>query len=683
MKPRVYGSNIQAYNSDYNFSQGSNSFKGGDSLKPIRLSIALVLIGILTLLISSLATNTVYAQRDIVVQRGETVTITVVLLQNGTYGNPVPEQMIEFFDQTHNLLLNTDTTDSDGLASIDWSIPLGYPLGPTLINATFRGNESLFLSPSTQWVVLHIVSSVQLVIDYNITPLAPGDQFSFTVLLLDDTSAPIGNASLIVLNGNTVLTTSSTNSSGLALFTLHCNNSWSVFGENTIRVVHQEDLINFYASAEESFTINIQQIITSINVNNSPDEIALGSVLEFEVSLSGSEGGISTEVGVFVDDALVDSITTDTLGSCSYNLIVDTRFLPGIHTFQLVYNGSERYAGSFTGFELRIISPVYLDIEIPTVPIIGNVLEFRIGLLDYFNRPFDETIIRLSDATNTLNNTSQVSYLPPSSSIFLSMLAPPGLHDLEIELVNPFITNNTYSLSLVVWSRPKITLEECNILHFASPNQKIAFSFEMTDWTGNCSNRSSQVLINGLYRFSAATNNDGIASFTLSAPSSEGMCNLSLVYTGNITLYELTEKYEYLFMVSYTIPIQAELIGYEVVPPLQEVRLNLRIRCLNGTLLSGIYIRFIWLTQMSDVRSQDGGFLTLHLAVPQESGNYSLYYEIDGGHGLYHSGSIEITILLQDILASQGVGIKGFIVSIIISFCAILPSIVKQRSLVK
>jgi hypothetical protein len=641
-----------------------------------------VLVGILISLVLSSTINTAHAQENIVVQRGDTITITVFLLQNGTYGTPVPNQMIEFFDQTHNLLLGIDTTDSIGTASIDWTIPIDYFLGPVVVNATFRGNESMFLSPSTQFVVLCIVSSVQVIIDYTIGFLAPGDQFNFTVLLLDDTNTPIENASLIALSGNTVLATSRTNLSGVALFTLHCNSSWSVLGENTIRVVHQEDIINFYASAEESITVDIQQIPTSINTNSRPVEITLGNSLDFEANLTGSGGGISAEIGVFMDGILIDSMTTDVLGSCSYSLVIDTRFSPGIHTFQLMYNGSERYASSFASFNLRIVSPVFMNIDSPAFPIIGNTMEFKIELRDYYDRPFDETMIRFSDSSSMLNYTSQISYVPPSSSIWFPILGPPGPHILNLELVNSFITNGSYSISLLVWSRPDMTLEESSILHYASPQQELAFSFKMTGWSGNCSNRIWNVLVNGLYNFSIATDSDGIASFIISAPNSEGMYNLSLVYDGNTELYELTVKCEYLFMVRYSIPAHAELVEYEVVPPLQEVIIHLRIRCLNGTLLPGIYTRFIWLSQTNYVQSQIGGLLTLHLPVPHENGTYHLYYEVDGGYGLSRSaGSIEITILLQDVLASQGVGIEGFIFSIILSFGAISLPIIRQRGL--
>ncbi|PNX52410.1 MAG: hypothetical protein BV458_09735, partial [Thermoplasmata archaeon M9B2D] len=252
-------------------------------------------------------TSPVSAEGEVVVQRGETVTITVHLLQNGTFGDPVPDQTIEFYDQTHNTLLGKDTTNVSGIASINWTISLSFPLGPTLINATFRGNESLFLSPSTQWILLNIVSSTQIILDYEIGPFAPGDSFCLTASLFDDSNAPISNSTLIVMSENILLASSITNSSGIALISIQCNTSWANYGENIIRVIHQEDLINFYAETEESITIDIQQIATSLKVENHPNDVLLGDSLTIDINLSAGDSGISTEVRVYVDDDLFDT----------------------------------------------------------------------------------------------------------------------------------------------------------------------------------------------------------------------------------------------------------------------------------------------------------------------------------------------------------------------------------------
>lgn len=625
-------------------------------------------------------TNPVSAEGEIVVQRGETVTITVHLLQNGTFGNPVPNQTIEFYDQTHNTLLSNDTTNVSGTASINWTIPLSFPLGPTIINATFRGNESLFLSPSTQWVLLNIISSTQIILDYEIGPVAPGDSFCLTASLFDDSNTPISNSTLIVMNENILLASSITNSSGIASFSIQCNISWANLGENIIRVIHPEDLVNFYAETEESFTIDIQQVVTCLKVENQPDDVLLGDSLTIDINLSADDGGISTEVRVYVDDEFFDILTTNAFGNATFSLDINTRFMPGLHIFQLTYNGTERYTSSFISFELRIMSPALLDIEIPTIPILGNTTPIKIAVNDYYGRPFEGIHITLSDNTSGFTTTLQVLYSPPTSEIRFPFSTPPGMHYLKLVVENSFITNGTHYFSLVVWSRPVLVLEESNIIHYASLAQELLFTIRLKDWSGNCSHHSLQALINGFVVFTETTDNDGIVSFRMIAPDLEGLYNISIVYTGNDTLFEISVKYDYQLTISHFIPVHLELYQFEVFPPLQEVVVQLRIQCLNGSWLAGIPISFVWLSYKITIQSEQGGALLLHLPVPSEGGNYSLYYEVKSGHGLsYSSGSIKISILRIDAMASQGIGIGGFTLSILTSLVIIVTPMIRHR----
>ncbi len=651
-------------------------------MKSMRMYSTLLLLGVFILLTLSSVTNTATAEGETVVQRGESVTITVLLLQNGTYGNPVSEQRVEFFDQTHNIPLGNDTTASSGIASIEWAIPLTFPLGPTLVNATFRGNELLFLSPSAQWITLKIISSTNLIIEHETGPFAPGDSFTISALLLDDGNTPIADAKLIALKGNTVLGMSITDLSGIATFTLRCNDTWSVLGENVICIVHELNLVDCYASTTKSFTIDIRQIVVSIDVGSHPTEVMLGDTLYFELGLSCSDGGISAELGVFLDDTFIDTIFTDALGTGTLFFTLDSRFVLGMCTFEIVYNGTVRYTSSINGFELSIVSPALVNIRIPSVPVIGFDAEIEMTVLDCLGRPLTGTHITVLDASNGLNTTLQFLYDSSIAAILFPILGPPGQHNLLIELGNRFITNDTCYYSLTVWSAPVLILQECNVLHYASPNQEILLAIRLTDFAGNCSHRNLTILINDFAAMSASTNPDGMASLRVNAPKSEGAYSISFLYAGNISQYELSTSYDYELIVSRQIPVQIETSHFEVIPPLQEITMLLRARCLNGSLLAGITVKFIWLLHDYYVQSQEGGVLTLHLSIPPEGGYYSLSYEVEGDDGLsYSAGSIEIPILQADILASQGVGIIGFAVSLMITLVSMVIPLIKRKHL--
>ena len=92
---------------------------GGISLRTTDTGSTLLLIIALAFLLLSSGVGTVSAEENFVAVRGDNVTITVTLLQNGTFGNPVPNQRIEFYDQTNNLLLGIDNTDITIAAKFD------------------------------------------------------------------------------------------------------------------------------------------------------------------------------------------------------------------------------------------------------------------------------------------------------------------------------------------------------------------------------------------------------------------------------------------------------------------------------------------------------------------------------------------------------------------------------------
>ena len=114
-------------------------------------------------------------------------------MQNGSYGEPVQNQSIHYFDQTFNTFLGSSNSNQNGIASLDWDIPLDHSLGLTVINATFYGNESLSLSPSYQRVTILVLSSTRLEVSQILMMLAPGDLLSFSVHLADDSNVSVSN----------------------------------------------------------------------------------------------------------------------------------------------------------------------------------------------------------------------------------------------------------------------------------------------------------------------------------------------------------------------------------------------------------------------------------------------------------------------------------------------------------
>lgn len=657
-----------------------NNITGGILLQTTNMGGVLILVTTLALLIFTSGIGTVSAEGELVAIRGENVIISVILLQNGTYGNPVPEQRIEFYDQTNNLFIDNSITDSNGLASINWNIPIDYSLGPIIVNATFFGNESIFLLPSYQSIILNILASTEIVLQDTPVMLAPGDILSFSITLLDDTSNPISDRTIFVFNDDILLSTSVTNVTGGASFSIHCNSSWNLIGENVIQIVHDQDIDNYYERAEALFSVEIQKIQTLIQSNFSLDSIPLSANLNIEVELRSIEGGISTNLEVLLDGSPLTFTTTDNAGDGTIHLDIDEQFSLGSHLLNIIYNGSERYAETSFNIEFDILSPAILDFTVPTA-VIGLDTNMTISLCDVLGRPI-EGMLTISDISNGKNMSIQTSQDTIDINIEFPIWGPVGLHDILLEIRNPFVSNKSIIYTIIVWSQPEFGLHHSNILHFASPNQELVFIVQLTDWSGNISFQSIQLLCNEEILSSSITDENGIAIITSLASSHEGIYNLSITYPMNITRYELPAKLDYHLTVSIFIPVLVELDYFEVIPQLQKISIFLQVQCLNGSFVEGIAIKIIWESIESYTVTQQGGISVIHLPVPDTSGNYTLYYEIEQNHNLaYSTGTINIPISLVDVLNSQGIGINGFVIGILASFAVVAIPLIRQKYL--
>ncbi len=530
----------------------------------------------------TLSPDIVAAQDEIQVIRGNTITITVTILQNGSYGYPVQYQRIYFFDQTNNTLLGSDISNQDGVASLDWKIPLSHTLGATIINATFYGNDSLLLAPSYQRVSLLVFSQTRIEIDQIPETLELGDMLSLDIHLVDDSNSSIANAELAIFKDTMLLATGTTNLSGIA---------------------------NLYTT-------------------------------------------------------------------------IDERFALGMHILRICYNGSEHYTQSTLEKTIVISSPITITTRFPEIVEIGSNLPIEITITDVFNRFIPNSILSIFDTTSDQRYSSPIDdtvidfqYIPQG---------PPGTHTLIIEVTdNPYISNNSLTMNFTFWSRPEIILLNTGVEHYASPNQELTFEIWLIDWEGNCSLRHLQLMINNETYSSSITDIKGEAFLTFTAPATEAQYNISIVYNGNTSRYELGTKYDYNLFVTQVMPIRIDLDSYEVIAAFHELSMKLTVRGLNGSLLNGVILRFSWLSANITSESLDNGLIILHLAVPTVSGEYTLYYESESTRFTASTrGSIMIEITINDILTTEGIGVTGMIFALLASIGIAAVPILRRRYLV-
>lgn len=621
----------------------------------------------------------IIAENENTAIRGDRITITAILLQNGTYGIPIPNQVIEFYDQTMNSYINYGITDDTGIVSIHWNIPNDYPLGPTVINATYRGNESLFLAPSCQWVTINILSSTLMTVNNNEDVVAPGDYFSFAIHIFNDTLDPIQDATISVYANDILLATAVTNSSGGAFFLINCNTSWSNLGDNIIHVIFEQDLENYYSRAESIFVIKVQKLDTQINIESFTGQPILGDTLDATITLNCTEGGVFAALDIILDEHYLTTINTNDQGSCNLNLDIDDRYFLGQHSLRIIYNGNERYSESIIFRQFDVFGFVHIECEANIPVIIGSAIELNIKANDILNRPI-LGILYISDQTDGHNISIQIPTNTNNVKIPFPVINQAGLHNLSIKIENSFVINGTLSYSFIAWSLPKIELLKINVIHYASPNQEIMFLVHLTDFSGNISHKDIQLLLDSSIVQSFFTDINGTVTFTINAPSIESNYNYSIYCSEDTKLFELAARLDYHVIVTKQIPIMVNLIHYEIISPLQMIEMKLQIICLNGSLLKGLSLEFLWLSIEKSAITKDNGEIILQLPLPSTSGNCSLYYEIKATKYLaYSSGTIILSIPFVSILAAQGIGIGGFAITFTVTSILFAIPIIRQR----
>ncbi len=628
--------------------------------------------------------TTVSAEGENVVSRGETITITAQLLQNGTYGDPVVNQRIEFFDQTHDSFLGSAMTDSNGLARIDWPLPSEHPLGLTMINATFRGNQSLSLSPSCQWMPLTVVSQTTMKIQVEDSDLAPGDDLDLIVHLLNDMNESLSGASLMVVSDSLPLGSGITNDTGYVSFSFHCNTSWAQLGANTVSVIYEGNMALFQKGVETSFSVTVDQIETLIKHDNAlSDIVTLNDSITLPFTLWANEETLPNGLMMVSLDGVTHSlITTNGSGVATLDFRINEAISLNNHTLIIEYTGTDRYSTSILQIHFTVTSPVLIEVLLPEYIVTGTELEISVVVQDILNRPIPSASITILDTLTEKAVTKPLTSNNNSTQLFLPITGPRGIREFVITINDAqYVTNGTYRFSEPIWFRPTLSLNQSNILGFASPQQEILLVVHLINNNANYSNKLVEVYsIDNTLISQSITNQVGIATMAFLAPSSEGHFVFLIVCSGNESAYELSVILEYSFTVAKTIPVIIIFDYYEIIPQLKEIHVQLTIQGLNGSLLRSIPISYGWLSANMEIASSNYGLISLHLAIPSTAGSYLLSYESKASGSLQsYAGSVVIVIGEADVSAAQGIGIIALAIGSCLSISLISIPLIRRR----
>ena len=638
------------------------------------------------LLCIGITTYPVSAEEYPVVSRGESFNISATLLTNGTSGVPLANQKVYFFDQTWNSLIASTETDSNGIASIDYSFPMNHPLGNTIVNITFRGNTTLALAPTYQWFVLLITSSTNIELHVPISEFAPNDNLEFSIHLVDDITNPVVSANLTILCDGISILDIHTNETGYASILIPLNPTNFSLGHHTIEVRYEGDSTQFYRGSFALFEFNINRIPTYfeiLTISNNP--VMLAQPWSTTLQVMTEEGHLTMEtIHILLDGTYFATVSTDPEGHVRFSLLINQSFSIGEHTLTFEYLGNERYQQSIVDIVVNVGSSLYLNITPLNYAEIGQNLTLRIDALDAYSRPLSDGIIEIIDLST---NQIVVSPLSSQSTTFVQfpIFGGKGPRLLHINVTNGILlNNNTIILNLNIWTRPTIEILSSNILGYASPQQTLLIGIRLEDYRGALSDKLLQLFLSGTNETTSVnTRIDGLARIEFQGPSAEGYYLLYILYEGNQSDYELSCFREFSFIVSQTIPIEVILSDYEIISPFASIRVRLKIQALNGSYLEGIPLHYNWITMEGNSISTTDGITELHLPMPPVSGIHTLHYEIGAIGGLQAtSGIIYIITTSTDANSSQGVGFYGLFIGFVSSLGISLIPVFRRRLLV-
>ncbi|MDF1537365.1 MAG: hypothetical protein P1Q69_00455 [Candidatus Thorarchaeota archaeon] len=652
-------------------------------MKTIRC-VTILTIGLIFLI--GINAHPVFAEEMTVVSRGELFTLTATLFSNGTSGTLLPNQVVYFFDQSYDELMSSAITDGDGVASIDYSFDHSHPLGPTLINITFIGNESIALAPSCQWLTLMVTSLTTISITASNAEYAPNDHLKFSSILYDDSGNPVNNAELSILSDSEFITSDLTNTTGHVIFDVILDFTNFSLGQHTIDVVYGGDQSRFYRGSTISFQITIDQLSTTIELNDITNNlIMLNQTWTASIQLLTEESSLAySPIDLHLDGTYLYTLNTDALGSAEIRLHINQTFEIGEHVLVFEYPGSYRYLSSATDVIINVGSPIYLNMTPLNLAEIGGFLKLRITAYDLYSRPLSHGAVQVSDNLSSSNVTATISNTPTIEVLF-PVQGEIGIRTFKAQITNGvLLTNNTNFLIIDIFSRPHIEISDTNILGYAYPSQTWVLSVHLHDYRGNLSNRFLEYYFSGVsQRLTAITGIDGMITIEVICPDLEGDYFLHVTYEGNTSEYELPCNQTLAFTVSQKIPIVVSLEKYEIITPLNTIEVTLRLQSLNGTYPKDVVVIYQWLSIDSSKSSGLDGYLDIQLPIPSNSGVHSLMYEIAPTNGiLSHSGIIYIIITSTDANASEGIGLYGIIIGFVGSVCIFSIPLVRRRLIV-
>ncbi len=642
------------------------------------------IIGILIFAIVLSGAVSTNGRSTLLVCRGETLLLSVSLLPSSLPGTSVANQEVEFYVETYDLFLGTGLTDESGRVDFQWTIPYDFPVGPIVLNATYRGNESLALAPCYEQFELVVLASTTITIQLdpvNIT-LAPGDFFVLRASLQDDRGAPLAGKRITVASNEQVIGYGTTDANGSVSLNISVSLSWAVIGENELSVCYLGDNTSqYYASSHAYCSVSIARRTSQFTPISVPYQVTVNTTVMVTTVLDSLSQPIeNADVLATLDDRTIGTFRTDHAGMINITIHADQELGLGNHSLTVFFEGSDRYDPASYSLSFAVTSPTLLDIQSDSRWLIGSWALLNVSVTDALGRSVSPALVVLESPELSLYCVEPVVENRTSVEFSLRVQGSPGKHTLLLKVrLNEFLENVSCVFSVDYAYQHRVSVRT-NTLGFSCPHQEVVFLVEVTNETGPLAGETASLLLDGHLLGAQDISSEGTASFPIWAPSSIGTYEYMVVLSGR-SQYELNATSTYILRVRTEIPARLGLVEYTVEPPLQEIHAYVQAQALNGTSLGFVTVQFTWLSRSVVAQTDAEGFAMLHLPVPNRPGTYVLFYETPSGRGLAaSSGFLEIVLKANDILSSQGVGIRTFFYSLIASFAPVTAVLMKRRA---
>ncbi len=629
----------------------------------------------------------VAATDTITISRGEPFQISATVLTNGTFGEPILQQLVEFYDERFNQFIGASVTNEQGIATLEYEFPISYPKGYTLINATFRGNESLALAPSCQWISLVVTSFSYLDLQIVKTNLAPDETLVFSFTLFDDSENPIENASLEVLCDSILVCDVATNKTGQTIVNINLKNSSIGLGSHSIEVIYEGNLTYYYRGVSASFDFEVRRLETSIqSLTPTPETISLNQTSIIVVDLTSIEGNpINASLQILIDGITIENTITNSTGIAEFSIHFNESYSIGSHNLEISYSGNFKYEPTNLVIPFILNTDINLETTYLSRAIINTNVSINLRISDVFTRPIPHLIVQLIDLSNN-NSISIEAFYEKEVSLELLLTGHVGNRTIQILIDGEYISyKNDNTLTIGVWTSPEILLLSSSIFGYASPNQKITINFHLANQLGNLSSRGITCSILGtVSNSSTMTNQFGNAIIEVIAPEAEGSYILLIEFIGNEDVFELSGMYTYIFRVSKKMPVEILDFRYEVNHITKLIVTRLQIVGLNGSNIVGVPLEFLWLGQIRLEISSFGGIVQFELPLPILSGIYDLECYISSTNYIEsYSCIFHVVITPVDSNSTEGIGFYPLILGLTGSFGIPFIPLMKRKSVVK